>query len=735
MTRICVIRTTLFVALLSPFALFAQEIPAADSLSPRVLDSVEVRAYLQQARAKPLGEFAGQSLYSGKNSVGFRPDADRANLASNVARQALAQIPGLNIWEMDGAGTQLNVGTRGTDAHRSIEMNVRQNGYVTNSDLFGYPEDHYTPPMQGIQQIQYVRGAAALQFGSQFGGMLNFVMKRGDSTKSFSFESEQTAGSNGLFNSFNAAGGTSGKWNYYAYYDNRHGDGWRPNARFDYHAYHAGVGYQFDAKANLRVEYSRMDYVQQIAGGLTDAQFAANAKQSFRARNFFNPEINLPAAIFHYDFSPASSLEITSHFLVGQRNSVQFINTSNIPDTVNTSLGTYNPRQVDRDYYNGFTTEARFLTHYDLGSISSTLSAGLRYSLEKTRRSQKGTGTDASDFDLSLTKPYGIDLHLRTRNYAAFAENRFGITRNLSVTPGVRFEVIQSFLRGVINNASFPVSYDQNRNFPLFGVGAGYQVSQKTQLFGNISQAYRPYLYASITPADQIGRIDPNLKDSKGYDIDFGYRGQAGDALQFSLTGFYVYYGDRAGQLTLTNPDNSTYLYTTNIGNAIAKGVEAYGDLSLSKLVGGGVVSDLRLFSSISYTHARYVTGSLSVSGKNIDLEGHKLENAPEWIDRTGLQFFYRRFTGSLQYSHTAKSFSDANNTVSNPTGATGIVPAYHVWDWSASWHFAKYYHLSAGLNNLADAKYFTRRINMYPGPGILPADGRSFYVSLGLKL
>ena len=37
--------------------------------------------------------------------------------------------------------------------------------------------------------------------------------------------------------------------------------------------------------------------------------------------------------------------------------------------------------------------------------------------------------------------------------------------------------------------------------------------------------------------------------------------------------------------------------------------------------------------------------------------------------------------------------------------------------------------------NNLADAAYFSRRINMYPGPGILPGEGRTLYVTLGLKI
>ncbi len=38
------------------------------------------------------------------------------------------------------------------------------------------------------------------------------------------------------------------------------------------------------------------------------------------------------------------------------------------------------------------------------------------------------------------------------------------------------------------------------------------------------------------------------------------------------------------------------------------------------------------------------------------------------------------------------------------------------------------------GINNLTDERYFTRRAGGYPGPGILPADGRTFYVSAGIK-
>ncbi|WP_121356752.1 TonB-dependent receptor family protein [Flavisolibacter nicotianae] len=712
---------------------------AADTVNGRDLDSIIVSSSMRLNHTPYLKAVEGMNVYAGKKTNSVILDPAKANLAANVSRQLFSQIPGLTLWDMSGSGTQINLGTRGTDAHRSIEMNMRQNGYNINSDVFGYPEAHYTPPMQGVQKVELVRGSAALQFGPQFGGMLNYQMKEGDSTKPFSLETEQTAGSFNFFNSFTSIGGRSGKWSYYAYYDKRHGDGWRKNAAFSYHAYYVNVRYAFSNKSSLALQFSRMDYREQIAGGLTDEQFHQDPRASGRSRNFFSPFINIPALLFHHQFSTATKLQVTSHYLGGERNSVQFLNPPNIPDTVNTQLGTYNPRQVDRDYYSGFTTEARLLHQYRLKGLSNTLSTGVRFFDQTTKRRQKGVGTTGSDFDLSLVKPYGTDLRLHSTNYAAFAENIFQLTKVFSITPGVRYEMIDTKMEGVINNASVPVSYKSNRSFPLFGTGLQYSLTKATELYGNASQAYRPFLYANVTPADRIDVVDPNLKDSKGYDIDLGYRGQVKDILKFDVNGFYLFYGNRVGQLTLKGQNDKTYLYTTNIGDAVSKGVEAYISFSFARLIlpeySASRLYRLRLFNALSYTHARYLNGSINKGGINTPLKGNWVEGTPEWTNRTGLAWQQKTFVTQLTFTYVGKSYSDANNTVFNPNGATGIVPAYHLWDLSVNWRFLKNYSLSGGINNIANAKYFTRRINMYPGPGILPGDGRSFYVSLGLKL
>ncbi len=695
------------------------------------LDSVLIR----DSRIKHLPDVSGMNIFAGKKTFSIIPNEGKANLSTNNARMIFGQVPGVNVWDMDGAGLQLNIGTRGTDSHRSIETNFRQNGYNTNSDIFGYPEDHYTPPMQAVGEIEIVRGSAALQFGDQFGGMVNLKIKEPDSTKTFGIESYQTAGSNNFFNSYNAVSGTTGNISYYAYYSNRSGDGWRPDAAFNYQAYYAHLQYRFNSKGSVAFEFSRMNYRQQIAGGLTDAQFNANNRQATRFRNFFQPEINLPAIIFNYRFSANTKLNIISHAIIGQRNSVQFIANPNVPDTVNAVSRNYNARQVDRDYYKGFATEARLLHSYQLGGLTNTLSAGVRYFTETTNRRQKGVGTTGTDFDLSIVQPYGIDVNLHTNNYAAFAENIFRITSRFAITPGFRYENIRTSLNGVVNNRTFPVNYNSTRSFPLFGTGLQYQLTGTSQFYANISQAYRPYIYASVTPADQFSVIDPNLKDSKGYDIDFGYRGHASYIFNYDVNIFNVYYGNRVGNLTLLNSANVSYLYVTNIGNAVVRGLEAFTEVSLLRSFDHSSSGDLRLFNSLAYNHGRYTSGIISQNGKVIPLSGNYVESTPDWIDRAGLSYLNNHVTATLQYSYVSKSFSDANNTVFNATGASGVVPSYHIFDMAFNYTFMKHYHFDANLNNVLNAKYFTRRINMYPGPGILPADGRTFSLGFGVNL
>ncbi|MDP4703852.1 MAG: TonB-dependent receptor plug domain-containing protein, partial [Polaribacter sp.] len=171
------------------------------------------------------------TVYSGKKNEVLKLSSFNANLTTNNAREVFSRVPGVNIWENDGSGVQINVGVRGLSPNRSWELNVRQNGFDVSADVFGYPEAYYNPPLEAVASIELIRGGAALQYGPQFGGMLNYVLKR-ENTKKFSFETQNTVGSYNLMSSYNAIGGKLGKFSYYAYNHSRSADGWRVNSQY-----------------------------------------------------------------------------------------------------------------------------------------------------------------------------------------------------------------------------------------------------------------------------------------------------------------------------------------------------------------------------------------------------------------------------------------------------------------------------------------------------------------------
>ena len=158
-----------------------------------------------------LPDVTATAIFAGKKTEVIHLNALDANLATNNTRQIFSKTPGVTVWENDGSGVQVGVAVRGLSPNRSWEFNVRQNGVDISSDPFGYPEAYYNPPMEAVDRIELVRGGASLQFGPQFGGLLNYVLKPAVENKKFALETQQTVGSYGLFSTYNRVSGTAGK--------------------------------------------------------------------------------------------------------------------------------------------------------------------------------------------------------------------------------------------------------------------------------------------------------------------------------------------------------------------------------------------------------------------------------------------------------------------------------------------------------------------------------------------
>jgi len=117
-------------------------------------DNIDTIEIVSKTSTSHLEDVVDMSIYAGKKSEVIVMDSLVVNTATNNARQIYARVPGLNIWENDGAGIQLSIGGRGLDPNRTSNFNVRQNGYDISADALGYPESYYTPPTEGVERIQ-----------------------------------------------------------------------------------------------------------------------------------------------------------------------------------------------------------------------------------------------------------------------------------------------------------------------------------------------------------------------------------------------------------------------------------------------------------------------------------------------------------------------------------------------------------------------------------------------------
>ena len=698
--------------------------PAASRDSVQRLGAVRVTATRAPRTISSLPDRHGALLLTGKKTEMVLVDSMGANAAQNVARQVLGRVPGLVVAETEGGGFPSNgIAVRGLNPTQSIEMNVRQNGVGLAADPYGYPETYYLPPLEAVERVEIVRGASALQFGPQVGGLVNYVMRRGDSSRPVAVTLQQTAGSYGLNNTYGALTGGSGALTWYGAVQRKAQSGWRPNGDYRQTSSYAALAARLSPTLTATLDYSALRNRIHMPGGLSDEQYEAGARQSFRARNWLTSPWNVGTATLAWTPTRTTRVESVTSYLNSGR-SLVWRNEDGGPgalDEPDPVTGELVNREVEAEAFRNVTEELRALTDYSLGGVSSTLAVGARWFEGRMHRQGGGEGTTAADFDLSLEPgaTYEYDIRFTTRNIAAWAENAVHLGSRLSISPGVRIESLRSTADGYTDTTFAPQA--KSRTLPLFGVGAGWLASATTSLYANASQAYRPIDYTVLTPIGGVSRIDPAMRDSKGVSVDLGWRGTAvDDRVRFDVGVFRLDYRNRVGLRTRTQSNGEIFTERTNVANSVHQGLESY--LEATPLVEANGLATLTVFNSLALTDAHYTSG---------DVRGNRVEYAPRVVERIGVTLGRGPLSTTLLTSHTSESYGDADNTARSEDAVVGLIPAYTVLDLSATLGLPRGWRLQGGVNNLTDRRYFTRRTDEYPGPGILPSAGRSLYVTL----
>lgn len=710
--------------------------PKIENLSEVILKANRIKAF----QLKRLEDSKGTSIYAGKKNEVVLVTQTMANLAVNSSRQIYSQVAGLNIYENDDAGIQLHIGGRGLDPNRTSNFNTRQNNYDISADVLGYPESYYTPPAESLSEIQIVRGAASLQYGTQFGGLVNFVILPPNINKSLEITSRNTLGSNNLYTNYTSFSGTINKFSYYSFVNYKKGNGFRSNSEFDSKNMYINLNYQITEKTKISTEFTYLNYLAQQAGGLSDKMFNENPYQSNRKRNWFNLDWFLYNFKLESDLNKNTSLGINFFGLNAKRKSLGF--RSNRVDQID-------PLQ-ERDLifgdFNNFGLESKLLTKYKILNKKSIFLLGLKY-YNSNNTGEQGPGINNSEpnfnfqYDLFPNYRYQSFFTYPNLNFSLFGENIFYLSDKLSITPGFRFENIKTESDGYYRNLNFDAAGNvilnelnysndiRKRSFILLGVGISFKPSSFIEFYGNISENYRSVTFADISIYNPSYAINPNITDESGMTTDFGLRGNIKNFISYDISLFNLSYNDRIGFVQKLMKDGRVKTERGNVGNAKIFGIESLIDFNLKKIIFNKENYSLNYFINTSFINSEYISSEIP------GIKGKKVEFVPKSNIKTGLRFGYNNFMLSAQYSYMSKQFTDSSNAISgNLSGVIGQIPAYKILDLSLSYYF-KNFTFESGVNNLLNEKYFTRRATGYPGPGIIPSSPRTFYFTMEIKI
>ena len=690
----------------------------------------------------------GTRINAGKKTSFVKPE-EFPVFPNNDYRDVMATTPGIIVSE-EPSSPIINFGYRGLDSQRSEFMQVLKDGISLKNEQFGFPETHYTPILDAVERIELIRAGAALQFGPQPGGALNFIMKMPRQDAPFHFTTINVFGSDEYYRNYTAIDGTLGALGYYLYYDHRQIEGFREaNSDYDLNAGSARLVWDVTDDSRFILTLDAYDEEHGEPGGLRRREavnlpnsvfYEDDRNASTRFFDRFRLERYYATLEYQKIFSERTQIDIKAFGGYLTRWSKRqrgggFGTLPSGPDADTNSI------QLRAAYTEGLDTRVRH--DYDLLSDVSTFAGGIYfYHAIQDRRDERGQIPDAEN---------GMLRNLNTGETwdgAIFAENRFHFGR-LSIVPGMRLEFLNQSLVEDFNfaksHAEPPELLASQSDFffvPLFGLGLGYVLLEgepivapppvaggkgvetknpvapsviatappRVELYGTVSQAYRPLTYAEVVPTGASTVVNGDLKEGNSLQFELGLRGKPLPYLNFDVGGFYFTFDDQVGEISLPNGLTST----GNVGDARYMGFEAATELDVLSLINGGSPSpygNFLLYGNITLLDAEFT------SGPN---EGNTPIYAPDYQIKTGGIYRYKDSVKvGLLGTIVADEFGDANNSFER------AIPAYNVWDLTAEVRFWNgRVGVFAGIRNLFDEDYWGE----VRDEGIVPAYRRNYY-------
>jgi Fe(3+) dicitrate transport protein len=604
-------------------------------------------------------------------------------------QDALKAVPGIVIREEEGYGFIPNIGMRGLNPNRSQKLLVLEDGVPVAPGLFLANESYYSPRIERMQSIEVLKGAAGLRYGpTTIGGVINYKTK--DPQEGVKITAKTGSHGYGLLGI--DAGGISDSADTIAGISaiTSRGDGFRHNG-FDMNDIVLKGGRQINENQWLSAKFTHYDNeVNTSYVGLRKNEYRNDPDKNPAPNDYFIT--NRESFDINHEWHISSAIKLNTLMYWTQlsrdfwRRDVQ---SKNANGTIfkNCDASQYCMTGRNRDFEMMGVDSRLFIEHSSFGLKNET-EIGVRIHSDHLSNQTVRSKTDPNARSGILTG----NVTEKADGLALYAQNRFELSSQLAVTPGLRVENYQQSLKNELTGSN-----GQASNTELMpGLGLTWQVVPQAQLFAGAFKGFSPAMTATAISGDGV---DQQLDAERSINYEIGLRG-AMQKLSYEATVFHM---DFANQIINQSLSGATDM--ANAGKTLNQGLE----FALAYDIGSGWQVD---------GNGTYVA---TAEFKNAALgpTGNRLPYAPELTANLNVGYKVGELKLNLGAYHVSSQYADAANTViETDDGTKGKIAAYTVFNLNANYTFDKHLSLFASVRNLANKNYIASRNpdGIFPG-------------------
>lgn len=607
--------------------------------------------------------------------------------------EILKRVSGVYVKPEEESAIVANIGMRGISS-ADYKTLILEDGVPVAAGLFVGNGRYYNPRIQRIDSIEVLKGSSALRYGPMnIGGVVNYRTKQPKDGALV----DLSIGSWDTYKTTVELGGSSPTK------DSNVGAilSWAKSDGFMDKSYEmkdavikAGTAIGDNQWVGVKFTHYENDanisYRGQFLG-----EYHAKKQNNPAPDDWFLTERNSFDINHRWDINPDTELQTLLYWSEMNRDYWRYGVNATASQAAGRWIYTDNVSGNNRAFER-IGAETRLIAKNTIFNLPGEAEIGLRVMNEKmddvtinATRATPRTGTTAKDTKDSA------------KSVALYAQNRFDISDQLSVTPGVRVERYEQQRDDKQKNETVKTSNTE----VMPGLGVTYQFIPAVQLYASVYKAFSPALNGDSLS----GMKDQKLDAETAVSWELGLRGQQ-DAVRYELTAFRM---DFDNQIIPAN-SNSDF-QTTNGGKTYNQGLE--GAVSLEFENGFDVFANLTWIANAEFKGDRY-----NKNGSLKSKDGDRVPYTPEWVANLGVGYTYAGLRSQLSANYTGSQFTDELNTkpiVENTSGFfTGKIDAYTTVDLTTRYTLNDQVEFYGAVKNLEDKRYIASlRQGIYVGP------------------